>query len=100
VHDHLVRTVDPPTGPTPPRMTLLLSRGPYTVEGEVALMRDHAVTVLVTKDSGGEMTAAKLTAARHRTILVVMVDRPALPPGIETVTTVDAALSRLDSAAG
>jgi precorrin-6A/cobalt-precorrin-6A reductase len=99
-HHYLVRTVDPPTGPTPPRMTLLLDRGPYTVEGEAALMRGRAVTVLVTKDSGGEMTAAKLTAARQHALPVVMVDRPALPAGIETVRTVDAAVSRLDNAAG
>lgn len=99
-HDFLVRTVEPPTGALPPRMTLLLDRGPYTVGGEDALLREHGVTVLVTKDSGGTMTAAKLTAARGRSIPVVMVDRPALPTGIETVSTVEAALSRLDSAAG
>jgi precorrin-6A/cobalt-precorrin-6A reductase len=99
-HDYLVRTVEPPIGAMPPRMTLLLDRGPYTVEGEAALMRVHAVTVLVTKDSGGTMTAAKLTAARGLGIPVVMVDRPAPPPGIAAVATVDEALSRLDSDAG
>ena len=40
-HQFLVRTVDPPDGPVPPRMTLILDRGPYTVTGESALMREH-----------------------------------------------------------
>lgn len=91
-HEYLVRTVDPPTGSGPPRMTLLLDRGPYPVEAETALMRDHGVAVLVTKDSGGAMTAGKLEAARRLRIRVVMVDRPALPPGIRTVSSVNAAL--------
>jgi precorrin-6A/cobalt-precorrin-6A reductase len=95
-HDYLVRTVDPPSGPTPPRMTLLLDRGPYTVEGEAALMREHAVTVLVTKDSGGEMTRAKLVAARERGIPVVMVDRPPLEVGVPAVATVAEAMQWLD----
>ena len=63
-HRFLVRTVDPPEGPVPPRTTLVLDRGPYTVEGESALMRSHGVGLLVTKNSGGPMTDAE--AARGR----------------------------------
>src|SRR5205807_2370235 len=74
VHDYLIRTVDPPSGPLPPRRTLLLDRGPYTRDGESALLSGHDVIALVTKDSGGEMTYAKLRAARERGIPVVMVD--------------------------
>jgi precorrin-6A/cobalt-precorrin-6A reductase len=102
-HDYLIRTVDPPEVATPPRMTLLLDRGPYTVEGEVALMQQHSVMALVTKDSGGPMTVAKLVAARNRRIPVIMVDRPPLPAGVQVVETVDAATAWLaapDSAAG
>jgi precorrin-6A/cobalt-precorrin-6A reductase len=87
-HRFLVRTVDPPDGPVPPRMTLVLDRGPYTVEGESALMRDHGVGLLVTKNSGGPMTEAKLRAARDLGVQVLMVQRPALPPGSVVVTTV------------
>ncbi len=87
-HRFLVRTVDPPDGPVPPRMTLVLDRGPYTVEGESALMRGHGVGLLVTKNSGGPMTAAKLAAARDLGVQVIMVQRPPLPPGTVAVPTV------------
>jgi precorrin-6A/cobalt-precorrin-6A reductase len=99
-HRFLVRAVDPPDpdGPVPPRMTLLLDRGPYTPEGESALMREHAVGLLVTKNSGGPMTAAKLGAARELGVRVVVVERPPLPPGSTTVTTVDEALAWVRSA--
>lgn len=99
-HQFLVRTVDPPDGPVPPRMTLILDRGPYRVETESALIREHQIGLLVTKNSGGPMTAAKLTAARELGVQVVMVQRPPLPPGSAVVTTVREALSWLDAAAG
>lgn len=91
-HRFLVRTVDPPEGPMPPRMTLILGRGPYTVEGEAALLRDHGIGLLVTKNSGGSMTAAKLKAARDLGVQVVMVRRPPLPPGSTVAATVPEAL--------
>ncbi|HUN33721.1 MAG TPA: cobalt-precorrin-6A reductase [Trebonia sp.] len=86
-HRFLVRTVDPPDGPLPARMTLIMDRGPYTVGAETALMRGHDIGLLVTKNSGGPMTAAKLQAARDLGIGVVMVQRPPLPAGIATVAT-------------
>jgi precorrin-6A/cobalt-precorrin-6A reductase len=94
-HQFLVRTVDPPDGPVPPRMTLLLDRGPYTVDGESALIRQHRIGLLVTKNSGGPMTAAKLTAAKELGVEVVMVERPPLPAGSTVAATVSAALGWL-----
>ena len=91
-HRFLVRTVDPPEGPLPPRMTLILDRGPYTVESESALMREHRIGLLVTKNSGGPMTAAKLTAAKSLGVQVVMVRRPPLPPECTVAATVPDAL--------
>ena len=91
-HRFLVRAVDPPNGPVPPHMTLVLDRGPYAVERESALMRDHQISLLVTKNSGGPMTAAKLTAATDLGIRVVMVRRPPLPPGSTVVAIVPEAL--------
>jgi precorrin-6A/cobalt-precorrin-6A reductase len=94
-HHYLVRTVEPPDPPTPRHMTLLLDRGPYTVEGETSLFREHDVTVLVTKDSGGALTSAKLVAARALGVPVLIVDRPPLPAGVDAVASVDEVISRL-----
>ncbi|MEU1309562.1 cobalt-precorrin-6A reductase [Streptomyces cinnamoneus] len=80
----LVRSVDAPEPPMPPHTEVLLDRGPFTVEGERALLRRHAIDVLVTKDSGAAATSAKLTAAREAGIPVVVVRRPAVPEGVPT----------------
>jgi precorrin-6A/cobalt-precorrin-6A reductase len=86
-----VRSVDPPSPPLPPRTTVVLARGPFTVAEERALMTEHSVDVVVTKDSGGAMTAAKLTAARELAVPVVLVRRPPVPPGVPVVDDVDGA---------
>jgi precorrin-6A/cobalt-precorrin-6A reductase len=96
-HRFLVRTVDPPDPPVPPHMTLLLDRGPYRIEGEAELMRRHGIRLLVTKNSGGSMTAAKLQAAREAGVEVVVVQRPPVPPGSTVVTTVAEALRWVSS---
>lgn len=88
----LARSVDPPEPPVPSNVLVLLARGPYTVNGERALIREHRLDVLVTKDSGGAMTRAKLTAAREAGLPVVMVDRPALPEGVRATGDVAAAV--------
>jgi precorrin-6A/cobalt-precorrin-6A reductase len=82
----LIRCVQFPAAPTPARAEVLLARGPFTVPDELELMRGHAIEVLVTKDSGGAMTSAKLAAARRLGLPVVMVDRPAVPdaPAVAT----------------
>jgi precorrin-6A/cobalt-precorrin-6A reductase len=83
----LIRCVDPPTEPLPPRHQLLLDRGPYELEGELGLIDAHQIDLLVTKDSGGKLTAAKLQGARERGLPVVMVRRPRRPE-VPTVATV------------
>lgn len=91
-HRFLVRTVEAPDGAVPSRMTLLLDRGPYTLDGERRLMREHAVGLLVTKNSGGQLTAAKLQAARELGVQVVVVQRPPLPQGGAVAATVPEAV--------
>jgi precorrin-6A/cobalt-precorrin-6A reductase len=88
----LIRTVDPPDPPLPRHHELLLDRGPYTLASERALMAAHAIDLLVTKDSGGDHTAAKLDAARERGAAVVVVRRPPRPD-VPTVTTVGEAVT-------
>jgi precorrin-6A/cobalt-precorrin-6A reductase len=95
----LVRCVDPPSPPLPARHELLLDRGPYTREGELALIERHAIDLVVTKDSGGAMTAAKLDAARARGLPVIVVERPPRP-GVRAVGTVSEALAWARAHAG
>jgi len=86
----LIRAVTPPDPETlPPHHQILLSRGPYDYDNELALLREHRIDALVTKNSGGSMTEAKLEAAHARNVPVIMVDRPPLPSGVRTVSTVD-----------
>ena len=75
----LIRVVDPPQTAMPMHHKVIRSRGPYRLSDETALMREHGIDVLVTKNSGGDMTRAKLDAARTLGIEVVMVDRPSEP---------------------
>ncbi|MGW5111901.1 cobalt-precorrin-6A reductase [Nocardia sp. NPDC004123] len=87
----LIRAIDPPDGAMPVDRELLLARGPFSVADEIALLTQQRIDVMVTKDSGGALTEAKLTAARELGIPVVMIDRPPLPAGAEQVETVAAA---------
>ncbi|MFF9061998.1 cobalt-precorrin-6A reductase [Streptomyces sp. NPDC014882] len=91
----VVRSVEPPAPPMPPDTELVLARGPFTVTDELALLREHRIDVLVTKDSGGAATAAKLTAARRLGLPVVVVRRPPLPDGVTAVPDVAGVLERL-----
>jgi precorrin-6A/cobalt-precorrin-6A reductase len=95
----LVRCVDPPAPPLPPRHELLLDRGPYTLDGERALADRHAIDLVVTKDSGGAHTRAKLDVARERGLPVIVVRRPPRPD-VPTETTVEAALAWARAHAG
>jgi precorrin-6A/cobalt-precorrin-6A reductase len=85
----LIRAVTAPDDASLPRHhRLLLSRGPYHYDDEFALLRQHGIDALVTKNSGGDMTRAKLDAAAALAIPVVMVARPQLPAGLTAVSTV------------
>jgi precorrin-6A/cobalt-precorrin-6A reductase len=85
----LIRCVDPPEPPLPRHHELLLARGPYEVDAERGLLA--RVDVLVTKDSGGDLTSAKLTAARELGVPVLVVRRPPRP-ATETAETVPEAV--------
>ena len=87
-----VRVVDPLDHAVPPSWTVVQARGPYTVESERKLMQDNEIDTLVTKDSGGELTRAKLAAADELGVRIIVVRRPAAPPGVATVASVDEAV--------
>lgn len=85
----LIRAVtEPDVALLPRHHQLVLSRGPYRYDDELALLREHRIDALVTKNSGGDMTRAKLDAAAALDIPVVMVARPQLPDGATVVGSV------------
>ena len=81
--------------PTSSRLILLRATGPFTLEQELALLRDYQIDVLVAKNSGGAAVAAKLTAARQLKIPVVMLERPTLPAVDREFTEVESMVKAL-----
>jgi precorrin-6A/cobalt-precorrin-6A reductase len=94
--DVLVRLVDPPAEPLPQRWTAIMSRGPYSYSDERQILSEYAIDVLLSKDSGGAHTVAKLDAAGDLDIPVVIIARPDHPPVrvLNTVAEVAALVSR------
>jgi len=70
----LVRALNAPAGPLPPHHELILAKGPFTLQNELALIERHRLTHLISKDSGGP--DAKLQAARERDLAVILIRRP------------------------
>ena len=76
-HFYLLRLVDAPDAALPLQNTeIVLDRGPFTMAGDLALMRAHAITHVIAKNSGGKGAAAKLQAARELQFPVLMIARP------------------------
>lgn len=87
--------IDPPaaTAPVPPG-EILLERGPFSLEHERSLLRHYKIDAVVSKNSGGAATYAKVVAARELGIPVVMVQRSPTPPA-ESVADVEGAIAWL-----
>ncbi|MGC4152780.1 MAG: cobalt-precorrin-6A reductase [Propionicimonas sp.] len=88
----LLRVVEEPEFPVPDSWEVLAVRGPFDLAAERGLLLDRRIDVMVTRDSGGSHTAAKLDAAADLGISVVVVTRPADPPGVPLVQSVEAAM--------
>ena len=83
-HHYLLRFVDTPEHPPRlPRHSLVIDRGPFSVEGDTALMQAHGIDLVVCKNAGGKGAEAKLVAARRLGLPVLMIDRPAMPDRME-----------------
>ncbi|HEY9803468.1 MAG TPA: cobalt-precorrin-6A reductase [Leptolyngbyaceae cyanobacterium] len=91
----LMRMIDPPGADAlvPPGV-ILCDRGPFTLAQEREILIQHHIDTIVSKNSGGNATYAKIIAARELGVQVVMVKRPPVPPG-EQVADVDAAVKWL-----
>ena len=76
-HRYVARTIDPPDDVAlPPHIQLVAGRGPFDPEAETMLLEREKIDVLVSKNSGGAATYAKIEAARRLGIAVVMIARP------------------------
>ena len=78
----VARMIEPFRGRVHPEWTVILQRPPFEPEDEMKLLIHHRVTHLVTKNSGGSDTSAKLEAARRLGLPVVMIARPAKTKGM------------------
>lgn len=91
-HFYVVRAIEPPAADDlPPQSKVVLQRGPFELAAEREMLVAHGINVVVSKNSGGGATYAKIAAARQLGLPVVMVERAPLPEG-DTVTNVDEAL--------
>lgn len=88
----LLRSVEPPDPPLPADHEILLDKGPFGVAEEITLLKEKDIDVIVTKNSGGGATIAKIWAARELGLPVVMVRRPPLPQGLECVPDPEGAI--------
>jgi precorrin-6A/cobalt-precorrin-6A reductase len=76
-HHYVARTIDPPGDVAlPPDIRLLVGRGPFDKDAEASLLAREKIEVLVSKNSGGAATYAKIEAARELRVPVVMIARP------------------------
>ncbi|MGL9618711.1 cobalt-precorrin-6A reductase [Bradyrhizobium sp. U531] len=89
-HVYTLRFVDPPEAPLPFAADVIVSRGPFTFDGELEMMRAREISWIVARNSGGDGARAKIDAARMLGLPVVMISRPELPERrrVESVTEV------------
>ena len=89
----LMRSIDPPPAPVPPG-EIILAKGPFTLPAEKNLLLKHQIELIVSKNSGGAATYAKIETARELGLPVVMIERSPVPVG-KTVNTVAEAVQWL-----
>lgn len=89
----LMRSIDPPDLPIPPG-EMLLAKGPFDLNSERELLLKYQIQVIVSKNSGGKATYAKILAARELGLPVLMIQRPKTPPG-ERVDSIEQAIEWL-----
>jgi precorrin-6A/cobalt-precorrin-6A reductase len=95
-HFYLIRSVDPVDPPLPlPHAAYVRARGPFSEADDRALLLEHAIDIVIAKNSGGTASYGKIAAARALGIRVIMLRRP---PATESpaVETVDEAIAWLD----
>jgi precorrin-6A/cobalt-precorrin-6A reductase len=81
-HHYVARTIEPPLqAALPPDLKLLQARGPFDRDSEMRLLKTDKIDIIVSKNSGGSATYAKIEAARELDLPVIMIARPVKPAG-------------------
>ncbi len=80
-HHYVVRLIDPPQGARPHNLVVLQQRGPFDFDAELRLLKERKIDVIVSRNSGGSATYAKIEAARVLRLPVIMITRPVKPTG-------------------
>jgi precorrin-6A/cobalt-precorrin-6A reductase len=93
-HHYVVRLIDQPVGARPPKLVLLQQRGPFDFDAELRLLKERKIDVIVSRNSGGSATYAKIEAARMLRLPVIMITRPVKPAG-HIVRTAEEAMAWL-----
>ncbi len=76
-HHYIARTIDPPQQKElPADIRFLQARGPFDLADEIRLLREEKIAIMVSRNSGGTATYAKIAAARVLGLPVVMIARP------------------------
>jgi precorrin-6A/cobalt-precorrin-6A reductase len=95
-HFYLVRSVDP-VEMAGPNVGYVVERGPFSLEGDRALLQRHRIDVIVSRNSGGSAAYGKIAAARELGVEVILLRRPVLPD-VSSVESVEAVVEWLDHA--
>ena len=91
----LARMIEPPDTKVPDNAEIILARPPFLQEQEHVLLEEKRITVLVSKNSGGEATYAKIAAARELGLPVIMIERP-VKPALTTASSVDGLMGLIE----
>lgn len=88
-HAYTLRFVDPPEAPLPFAADVIVSRGPFTLDGELEMLRSRGIAWIVARNSGGDGARAKVDAARILDLPVIMISRPNLPKRLRVETVAE-----------
>lgn len=79
---YVARTIEvPEQAALPPNLKILQARGPFDRDSEARLLAKEEIDIIVSKNSGGTATYAKIEAARELDLPVIMIARPDKPVG-------------------
>ena len=90
-HDYLARLIEPPSSMILPlSIRFVFERGPFGRAAEARLLEAQRIEMIVSKNSGGSATYAKIEAARGAGLPVILIRRPDKPHCIPMYTAREA----------